>query len=591
MTTLIVLIGAVFYLVLYFTWGKRLEKNVVKADGKKETPAVRLRDNVDYVPAHRFVLFGHHFASIAGAGPITGPAIAMAWGWLPGLLWVWFGNLFIGSIHDYLSLMASVRYDGNSVQWVAGKLMGERTKFIFELFTYFTLLLILAAFMGTFGGLAITSPEVVTASVLFIIIAVIEGFLLYRTKLPFWLTTVIGVAMLVIVIVISFTAPFITATNAKTVYIILFFYMILASSLPVWILLQPRDYLNSFLLYGGLILGGVGALIGFKGFSWPAFTTWTAHAVTPAVPSAFWPTVPLVIACGALSGFHALVASGTSSKQLDNELSGLFVGYGGMFTEGFLATLVIVSISAFGMDIFRDAASGISQIGLNVDALAGGGAVLGDNYLKVINAKETGIGAAMGIFRQSFGRLLNNSFGIPVKFGATFAGLWASAFVLTTLDTATRLARYAWQELFQLVKSKPVRGFLTDKWIASIIASGLGLYLVWTGSYNALWSGFAGANQLLASIALLTASVWVKNVQKAGRMWTMAVVIPAVFLWITAFIALIWYVIVVIPTLNLAFRIPMYIFLIVMIILDVYLVGSFFTNFRKTPEEFAKERG
>lgn len=591
MTTLIVLIGAVFYLVLYFTWGKRLEKNVVKADGKKETPAVRLRDNVDYVPAHRFVLFGHHFASIAGAGPITGPAIAMAWGWLPGLLWVWFGNLFIGSIHDYLSLMASVRYDGNSVQWVSGKLMGERTKFIFELFTYFTLLLILAAFMGTFGGLAITSPEVVTAAVLFIIISVIEGFLLYRTKLPFWLTTVIGVAMLVIVIVISFTAPFITATSARTVYIILFFYMIAASSLPVWILLQPRDYLNSFLLYGGLILGGVGALIGFKGFSWPAFTTWTAHAVTPAVPSAFWPTVPLVIACGALSGFHALVASGTSSKQLDNELSGLFVGYGGMFTEGFLATLVIVSISAFGMDIFRDAASGISQIGLNVDALAGGGAALGDNYLKVINAKETGIGAAMGIFRQSFGRLLNNSFGIPVTFGATFAGLWASAFVLTTLDTATRLARYAWQELFQLVKSKPVRGFLTDKWIASIIASGLGLYLVWTGNYNALWAGFAGANQLLASIALLTASVWVKNVQKAGRMWTMAVVIPAVFLWITAFIALIWYWIVLIPTLNVAFRIPMYIFISVMIILDVYLVGSFFTNFRKTPEEFAKERG
>jgi carbon starvation protein len=580
MSALIVLIGAIIYLVSYFTYGKALEKNVVKVDTKRETPAVRLRDNVDYIPANKFVLFGHHFASIAGAGPIAGPAIAMVWGWLPSILWVWFGNLFIGSVHDYLSLMASVRYDGKSIQWVAGKIMGERTKTVFELYVLFAMILVIAAFMATFTSLASKSPQILTGTVLFIVIAFIEGLILYKTKMPFSLATVLGVIMLVLVIFISFKWPFISITNVHTLYLLQFIYIVFAAALPVWILLQPRDYLNSFLLYAGLALGLVGAIISFRGFSWPAFTTFSARAVG-GQPSPFWPTVPLVIACGALSGFHSIVGSGTSSKQLDKEISGLFVGYGAMFTEGFLSTIVITSIGAFGLEVLQSAAAKVTELGVDMAQLTAGGAYLGNTYVKAANA----VGGTLAVFTKSYGLMLNKALTIPAAFGATFAGLWVSAFVMTTLDTTNRLGRYAWTELWEPVKkaSTGLYAFLTNRWVASIVVAAIGLWLAWGNTYTVLWAGFAGTNQLLASIAMLTAAVWVKNVQKAGK-WATAVVIPALFLWITVFVSLVWYLIKVVPTLAAATKVPMYIFTIVMLILDLVLVAQFFISYRKGPE-------
>lgn len=580
MSALIVLIGAIIYLVSYFTYGKALEKNVVKVDTKRETPAVRLRDNVDYMPANKFVLFGHHFASIAGAGPIAGPAIAMVWGWLPSLLWVWVGNVFIGSVHDYLSLMASVRYDGKSIQWVAGKIMGERTKAVFEIYVLFAMILVIAAFMATFTALASKSPEILTGTVLFIVIAFIEGLILYRTKIPFNLATIIGVIMLVLVIFISFKWPFINIPNPHTLYILQVIYIVFAAALPVWILLQPRDYLNSFLLYAGLALGFVGAIITFRGFTWPAFTMFSARAVG-GQPSPFWPTVPLVIACGALSGFHSIVGSGTTSKQLDKEISGLFIGYGAMFTEGFLATIVITSIGAFGLEVLGAAAAKVTELGVDMAQLTAGGAYLGNNYVKAANA----VGGTLAVFTKSYGMMLNKAIAIPATFGATFAGLWVSAFVMTTLDTATRLGRYAWTELWEPVKnaSAGLYAFLSNRWVASIVVAAVGLWLVWGNTYTVLWAGFAGTNQLLASIAMLTAATWVKNVQKAGK-WAMAVVIPAIFLWITVFVSLVWYLIKVVPTLAAATKVPMYIFTIVMLILDIILVAQFFVSYRKGPE-------
>ncbi len=586
MTAIIVLIGAAIYLVSYFTYGKALEKNVVRVDTKRETPAVRLRDNVDYIPANKFVLFGHHFASIAGAGPIAGPAIAMVWGWLPSILWVWFGNLFIGSVHDYLSLMASVRYDGKSIQWVAGKLMGERTKTVFELYVLFAMILVIAAFMATFTGLAVKSPQVLTGTFLFILIAVIEGLILYKSKISFNIATIIGVIMLVFVVFVSFKWPFLDVTKmdptkaAHLLYVCQFIYIVLAAALPVWILLQPRDYLNSFLLYAGLALGLIGAVISFRGFTWPAFTTFSAKAVG-GQPSPFWPTVPLVIACGALSGFHSIVGSGTTSKQLDKEISGLFVGYGAMFTEGFLSTIVITSIGAFGLEVLGAAAAKVTELGVDMAQLTAGGAYLGNTYVKAANA----VGGTLAVFTKSYGLMLNKALTIPSTFGATFAGLWVSAFVMTTLDTTNRLGRYAWTELWEPVKnaSAGLYAILSNRWIASIVVAAIGLWLAWGNAYTVLWAGFAGTNQLLASIAMLTAASWVKNVQKAGK-WATAVIIPAIFLWITVFVALVWYLIKVVPTLAGATKVPMYIFTIVMLILDLVLVAEFFVSYRKGPE-------
>jgi len=283
----------------------------------------------------------------------------------------------------------------------------------------------------------------------------------------------------------------------------------------------------------------------------------------------------------ALSGFHSLVASGTSSKQLDNELSGLFVGYGSMFTEGFLATLVITSIAAFGMQVLQGASGKLAEIGIDINLLMTDKTYLANKYAAATNT----VGGATGIFTNSFGKM-TTAIGIPEQIGSTFAGLWVSAFVLTTLDTAVRLARYAWSEIWEPVKrvSEGFYKFIADKWVASIIAACLGLSLIWGGSYLVLWPGFAGSNQLLASIAMITAAIWVKRVQKAKPAWQMAVLIPALFLWITVTIGLIWYLFVVVPSIAVALNKYMLGgFTAIMLILNFILVADFLSGWRKGP--------
>jgi len=583
MTALIVLFAAAFYIFFYFTYGKALERNVVRADGTVPTPAVRLRDNIDYIPANKFVLFGHHFASIAGAGPIVGPAIAVVWGWFPGLLWVWFGNLFIGSIHDYLSLMASVRYDGKSIQWVSGELMGKSSKYIFEVYIYFTMILIVAAFMGVFGSLASKSPEILTASALFMVAALVEGQLLYKTKLPFWLSSAIGVALTIGAIVVGFVWPFVKVPSIQLMYAIQVVYIIFAAALPVWFLLQPRDYLNSYILWGGIIIASIAAVFAFRGFSWPAYTSFAARVIS-GQPSPFWPTVPLVIACGALSGFHSIVGSGTTSKQLDNELSGLFVGYGAMFMEGMLSTIVITSIGAFGFTVFQGVADKIAAAGFDLAKMQSNAGYFGQVGAAVINSPDIGIGGALGIFTKSFGQMLN-VIKVPVKLGETLGGLWASAFVLTTLDTTNRLARYAFQELVEPIKkvSKGIHGVLADRWVASIFAACFGWFLIAKGgnAYTALWAGFAGANQLLASIAMLTAATWVKKVQKVGKGMLAAVLIPTFILWVTVFAALVWFLFVIVPVTAAALQVVLGGFIILMLVLDIWLMFNFFKSWNE----------
>nr|MCU0582950.1 hypothetical protein [Syntrophales bacterium] len=336
-TTVIIIIGFLIYMGLYWTYGKKIEKDVVKADDKNAPPSQRLYDGVDYVPAHKAVLFGHHFSSIAGAGPLVGPAMAMVWGWLPGLLWVWFGNVLIGSIHDYLALMASVRYDAKSVQFVATDLISKRTGRSFYWIVFFLLILVVAAFANVIGSMFARTPSIGSASIFMTIAAIILGVLIYQMKMNLTGATVIGIVLMAIAVWMGPMFPI--PLSYETWMVILLVYIIIAASIPVNLLLQPRDYLNSFLLYFGIAIGFIAAMVTFKGMEAPAFSAFSP-ILLGGQPTPFWPAIPLVIACGSLSGFHSLVASGTSSKQLSKETDALFVGYGGMFTEGFLSTVI-----------------------------------------------------------------------------------------------------------------------------------------------------------------------------------------------------------------------------------------------------------
>ena len=329
-STVLIAVGVLLYVILYHTYGRYLRKEVVR-ESDAEVPSKRLYDGVDFVPANRYVLFGHHFASVAGAAPIVGPAIALAWGWLPALLWVWLGNIFIGAVHDYLSLMSSVRYDGHSVQWIAGKVIKKRTGYVFAWFIFFVLILVVAAFGAVLGKLYVKQPAVPTAYIFKIFSAFFLGYLFYKVKMDFRLATVIGIVLLILSIILGEKLPL--AASYKTWMVVFFIYIIIAASIPVHVLLQPRDYLNAWLLVGGLVIGGVSMLLAFSSVKIPAVTVYSAPIIAgKATP--FWPVIPLIVACGSLSGFHAIVASGTTSKQISSERDGLFIGYGGMLTEG-----------------------------------------------------------------------------------------------------------------------------------------------------------------------------------------------------------------------------------------------------------------
>lgn len=524
-TTFIILIGILIYLVFYRIYGESLEKKVVKADPLSPTPAHKFKDEVDFVPARKSVLFGHHFASIAGVSPIVGPAIAITWGWLPALLWVWFGNIFIGAVHDYLSLMASVRYDGHSIQWVSGELISKRTRKFFEVFILFLIILVIAAFSSIISKIFVSLPQVSTTSIFFIGVAIFTGWLLYRVKISFLLATIKGIILLAISIYGGILFPL--HLSYKVWLLLLFIYIIIAASLPVWVLLQPRDYLNAYILWFGLILGGIALLFSFHSMEIPSFTEWAAPIIE-GVPSPLWPTILLIIACGSLSGFHSLVASGTTSKQLDKEIDGLFVGFGGMFTEGFLSTIVIASIGAFGLIV-----------------LGGGlGKSLSIGYSEAIER----VGGPVGIFSRSYAYAVHKAFKLSVNVVNVFASLWVAAFALTTLDTTNRIGRFVLAELLEPLREKREAFYklISNKWIASFLVSFFGIWLAWEGTWRVIWPAFSGANQLLASIALLTVSLWVIKL-KASRNFIMLVLLPAFFLWITVTVALLWYLVYVMP--------------------------------------------
>ncbi|HOI22272.1 MAG TPA: carbon starvation protein A [Spirochaetales bacterium] len=517
MSTLIALVAIAIYVIFYFTYGKKIRDNVLQSGKAPEAPSKRLNDGVDYVPTSKYVLFGHHFASIAGAGPITGPAMAVAWGWLPGLLWIWFGNIFLGAIHDYLSLVASVRYDGRSMQFVAQDVIGKKAGKTFSWFILFLCVLVVAAFGDIVAGQFAADGRVFFSFVFFCVAAVIAGYFMYKSKLGLGKGTIIG---LVLIIAAFWLGDMFPVKWGKDIYfLIIFVYIVLASTLPVNLLLQPRDYLSSYFLYFGLLVGSIAAIFSFKALdAIPAFTSFSAKLIGPAgnlQPSPFWPTVPLIIACGALSGFHSLVSAGTSSKQLKTETDGLFVGYGAMLVEGFLATLVVISIAGFG------------------------GLALGDKLMTT---------PALGRFVNSFAKMVSTQIPfLSMSFMQLFSAVWVSTFALTTLDTTNRLGRYIMQEMAEPLKEKSpgVYNIFHNKWVASLLIAFIGLFLARSGGYTVIWPAFSGANQLLASVVMLTVAVWVNEKLKAK--FVIATVLPALLLWITVVAALIWYEIVIIP--------------------------------------------
>lgn len=478
MNSLVLIVVAIIaFIVAYLTYGKWLADKF-GLDPTRPTPAHTMADGVDYVPAKAPVLLGHHFASIAGAAPIVGPIAAATFGWIPAYLWIVFGGIFLGAVHDFGSLVASIRHKGKSIGVVINDTMGKTGKLLFNIFAWLTLILIIAVFAIIIAKTFVATPQAGTASLLFMVIAVFFGYGVTRKNLPMLVSTIIGVALLFVAIWLGIKFPLNLSFNTWVTLEMI--YVFVASVIPVWVLLQPRDYLNSFLLYA-LIAGSVIGLFLYH----PAIQM-TAYAGFKVGTNYLFPVLFVTIACGALSGFHSLVSSGTTSKQLDKETDARIIGYGGMLIESLLAVVALITAIMLAPDVYKQIMT------------TGGGAV--------------------PVFASGIATFLA-TMGIPLATGKVFASLVVSAFALTSLDTATRLGRYILQELFESASNKDAKGETIsslNSYVATIITIIPGAYLAYSGQGMAIWPIFGAANQLLAAFALLTVSVWLTKSGKSS---------------------------------------------------------------------------
>ncbi len=489
MALFLVLLAIAIFFIAYVTYGAWLCKKW-GIDEKRETPAHYLKDGVDYVPASPGVVLGHHFASIAGAGPITGPIIAAMFGWLPVYLWIIIGSIFVGGVHDFGSLFASLRHDGKSIGKIISTTMGDSGKKLFSIFAWLTLLLVEAAFISIVVGTFIDIPAVATTSLLFIVVAVTFGYLTNRLNIASLPATILGLVGVGASIVIG--NMYGIELSKTTWTIIILAYIFIASVTPVWILLQPRDYLNSFLLYAMLIGAVLGLVLYRPEIQAPAYNGFEVNG------NYLFPILFVTVACGAISGFHSLVGSGTTAKQLSSEKDAKLVGYGAMLIEGVLAVIALITVSYV--------AKGTFEVGT----------------------------AAPVIFADGVGEFMT-SFGIPKEYGVTFISLSVSAFALTSLDTATRLGRFIFQEYFEKKESDTSKeSILANKYVATTITVGLGGLLCIAG-WQKVWPIFGSANQLLAALALLALAVWLKQTGRSNKM----VIIPMVFMVLVTMFALI----------------------------------------------------
>ena len=508
MNGIIIMIFAIVVLVAgYIFYGKWLAKKW-GVDPNRKTPAYEMQDGVDYVPTDKQVVFGHQFASIAGAGPINGPIQAAVFGWVPVLLWCLIGGIFIGAVQDFSSMYASVRNKGRSIGVIIELYVGKVGKRLFLLFVYLFSMLVIAAFAdivaksfgvnaGADASIQLANSQVATVSTLFIVVAVAFGIFLKTVKPGTTVNTIVSIVLLILCIAVGYLCPFLKFSTNVWLYLV-FLYILIASVTPVQYLLQPRDYLNSYLLVAMIAAAVIGIFVSNPTMNLPAFTGFTAAT------GSMFPILFVTVACGAVSGFHSLVSSETASKQVKNENDMLPISYGAMLVEVLLAVIAIIAAGAVA------------------DAMTG----------------ALPAGTPQQIFSTAVASFLSG-IGIPNQLSFTLISLAVSAFALTSLDSVARVGRLSWQELFldddeDEASMASWKKILTNKWVATIIVL-IPSYLLGQVGYAEIWALFGSANQLLSVLALAAVAVFLKKTNKDNKM----MFIPMFFMLAVAVVALI----------------------------------------------------
>lgn len=494
----LLIFSVILFCIGYIFYGRFLARKF-GLDNSRKTPAHTMQDGVDYVPTKPAVLLGHHFASIAGAAPIIGPITAAVFGWGPVYLWILVGGIFMGAVHDFSALIASVRHKAKSIGKVIEEQIGPFGKKLFLVFAWSALVLVLAAFLVIVATTFEARPEVATASILFILLALVFGVSIYKLRVGLIAGTLVGILLLFLCIYLGMSFPLHLSTTAWIW--ILMAYIFIASVTPVWVLLQPRDYLNSFLLYILLIGAFVGIMVTNPKIKLEIYTGFSKGM------DYLFPILFVTVACGAISGFHSLVASGTTSKQLNRETDARLIGYGGMLIESLLAVIALITVAVLTRQ----------------------------QYQQFMGA---GGGGPVTLFANGVGSFLNK-LGLHVETGISFAALTVSAFALTSLDTGTRLARLSFQEFFASRETGKQKKLLTNRFTGTLISVAAGGGLALSGQWKAIWPLFGAANQLLAALALLTVTIWLRN--KKSTNWFVRY--PMYFMYIMtncALLLLIW---------------------------------------------------
>lgn len=506
------------YIIMYRVYGRFISKKIFKINEKYTLPSEEFKDGIDYVPTRKEIIFGHHFASIAGTGPIVGPAIAIIWGWFPAVIWVFFGSIFIGAVHDFGVLITSLRNRGVSIAEITGKYINKRTKIFFFIIGFLELWIFIAILGLVMAIIFAMYPGAVLPVWLEIPIAMLLGFMVYRRGKSFLSWSIIAVIVMYITVMIGNYVPVqmseiagIPSTGVWT--IILLVYAYIASVLPVTTLLQPRDFINShqLLIAMGLLIAGIVAstFIGDMQMVAPAVN------ISPKGAPSIWPFIFIIIACGAVSGFHGIVSSGTSSKQLSREKDALFVGYGSMIMEGALATLVILAVAA-GIGMGYTSASGETLTG--IPAWTG-------HYESWASAK--GLASKVGAFVIGSANMIA-SLGISKSFAIIIMGVFVASFAGTSLDTSTRLQRYFFHELLGQAGFKAFKNRYFTTAFVIITAAALAFATGADGKGAlTLWPLFGAINQILATLALVVLTIYLER--KGGWKW-LVTAIPALFM-------------------------------------------------------------
>ncbi len=517
MLTIGILVSAClfFYFVGYRAYAQRLDRELIRPESSRETPAIKQNDGVDYVPSKPLVLFGHNFASIAGAGPVIGPIIAMHhFGWAITLVWIVLGSVFIGAVHDYLTLMVSVRNRGSSIADIAEKTMGHRAKAVFAIFLILAMLLVIAVFGVVAAKTLIAQPEMVFPTFAIIPVSIILGWCIYKKNFSLKIASTIAVLAVIVNIYIGFKIPLpLPGEGVMGLSPLIFWFVVLmvyagvASILPVQKLLQPRDYLSTFILFGSMSLGIIALIWVAPGLNTPAWRGMVSEVQGPV-----WPMLFVLVACGAISGFHSLVAGGTTSKQLADETQGKAIAYGGMLTEGVVAVVTVLMVGG-GLYWVAPAGGGVdmAQLGFR-ETLQSGGWIMafGNGYGNVVH------------------QMLPT---LSFTLASMIAVLALNTFVLTTLDTAMRITRFLVQEAL----GNQISVF-RNKYVVTVVVMVAAYLIGASGGWQKIWPVFGATNQLIAAMALFVVATWLMAVKRP----THYVLYPAVFMMVTTIAALAW---------------------------------------------------